>query len=274
MNTGLEAGVGPKQIARMAQWTLGIPIVYSFSVALLGLPLYDPFVDVVGMLVGTEWRARWVLGAIAALIEISDMAIVKGEEEYENRIHELIKGIGDRLRAGSAVETAVSEACRQTDGPSVVFERAIELSDAMPFDAALREAADTCGSDYLREVCYLVAEAVSSEGDTGGAIRRLGMELERNHMYMTTVIAKISSPVLVMRIVGLFAVPPLYALLRFSSNNMSGVHSTEQGAQIFFMYGAVGITVFDGLIFGQWERLFARLPLAVAAVYIGLNWIG
>ena len=47
----------------------------------------------------------------------------------------------------------------------------------------------------------------------------------------------------------------------------------EPGAQIFFLYGAFAITVFDGLIFGQWDRLGARLPLAAAAVYCGLNWI-
>jgi hypothetical protein len=277
-----SAGIGSKHLVRGGQWLLGVPIVYSFAIALLNLNWPDPLLDLVVSLTsfsGGIGRQRWwshvVLGVVAFVIELTDKALVKGEEDYDGKVHEIIKNVGDRLRSGSAVETAVAEAIRTTDGPSAVFEHAVQLSDAMPFDAALREAADTCGSPYLKEVCYLMAEAVGAEGGTGGAIRRLGMELERNHTYAASVASKIKTPVSVMRGVAFIAVPPLYALLRASFNGFSGagIANLEPAATLFFLYGAVGITVYDGIIFGQWERLFARMPLAFAAVYLGLTWI-
>ncbi|MCB9666184.1 MAG: type II secretion system F family protein [Alphaproteobacteria bacterium] len=272
MISGLEAGIGPRQLTRAAQWIFGIPIVFSFTNSLLGIGLPDPVMYLMTYVLPDPWHCRFVLLLVAAAIEISDMALMQGEKDYETRVHELVKSIGDRLRAGAAVETAVAEACRDTDGPSEVFADAIERSDAMPFDLALREAADECGSAYLQEVCYLIAEAVRAEGDIGGAIRRLGMELERNHQYQEKVNAKIANPLMVLRAVGLFAVPPLYGILRWSFNNFTGGGlKLEPGAMLFFLYGALAITVYDGLIFGQWERLFARMPLAVAAVYVGLH---
>lgn len=270
----LEAGLGPKQMLRMAQWGLGVPIAYSFFIVMLGVDLPDPMLTIASLVTPTEWTARVVLFLIAAGLEFTDMVMVKGEEEYESKVHEILKGIGDRLRAGAAVESAVAEAVATNQGPSQVFSRAIELSDTMPFEASLRQAADECGSTYLREVCYLVAEAVQTEGDSGSAVRRLGMELERNHQYTTAIMSKISNPVMVMRAVGLFAVPPLYASLRYSFNRFQGGGiPLEAGARWFFLYGAFAITLYDWLIFGQWERIFARLPLAIAAVYIGLHWI-
>ena len=276
MNAILSAGIGPKQIARFFQWVLGVPIAFSFFLALVGYEGVDPVLALMQVFVRDEWWARVALGGIAFGLEITDTAMRKADHEFIVRVHELVKGIGDRLRAGDAVETAVADACRNTDGPSAVFEDAISRADLLPFDVALREAADECGSDYLKEVCYLVAEAVKTEGDTGGAIRRLGVELEKNHLFETSIEAKIANPIMVMRGVGLFAVPPLYAMLRWSFNRAAhgrGVINLEPGAIFFFMYGAIAITVFDGLIFGQWERLFARLPLAIAAVYLGLHWI-
>lgn len=271
-----EAGFGPKQIVRILQWGLGVPITVSFILAMIGSDFPDPALLLMQVFIPSEWWARVALGVLAFGIELSDVAIKKADTDFMVRTHEIVKGIGDRLRAGAAVETAVAEACRNTEGPSAVFEDAISRADLLPFDVALRQAADECGSDYLQEVCYLVAEAVKTEGDTGGAIRRLGVELEKNHLFVTAIESKIKNPIAVMRGVGLFAVPPLYALLRWSFNRAARGDNTinlEPGAKFFFLYGAVGITVFDGLIFGQWDRLFARLPLAVAAVYLGLHWI-
>lgn len=273
MSAGFEAGIGPKQILRLAQWGLGFPIAASFFLAMLWPGIPDPVMWLVGQWFESEWWGRVFLLVVAALLEFSDMVLVKTEGEFETKVHEIVKGIGDRLRAGAATETAVAEAVRGTSGPSSVFARAIELSDTMPFDAALRQSADECGSAYLREVAYLVSEAVANEGDTGAAIRRLGMELERNHQYATAVIAKISNPVMVMRVIGLFAVPPLYTLLRWSFGGLEPGAGVETGARWFFLYGAVAITMYDWLIFGQWERIFARMPLGLAAVWCGLHWI-
>lgn len=278
MIRGLEAGIGPKQIMRVLQWMIGVPIIWSFALAMAGLNWTDPALLLMQTMITSEWWARVALGGIALMIEFSDFLMKKSQHDYEQRVHEILKAIGDRLRSGSAVETAVAEACRTTDGPSDVFEHAIELADEMSFYDALKVAADECGSEYLREVCYLVAEAVQSEGDTGSAIRRLGLELERNHQYATTVQAKIANPLMVMRVVGLVAVPPLYSLLTYSFNNYETSRheavkemSHHPAALAFFGYVALVISMYDGLIFGEWERVPVRLPLALASVYLGLH---
>lgn len=268
-----ESGISTEALFRAAQWLVGLPIIWSFSVRLIGLGALDPFDPFLTGLVGPTIAKYGMLG-VAFALEITDRMLLQHEEEYQNRLHEIIKDVGDRLRAGKAVETSVAEAAARGGGPSKVFREAIRLSDELPFEGALRVAGDRSGKPYLREVMYLMAEAVSSGGDTGSALRRLGMELERNRQYQISVAAKLSSPIALMRSVGLVMVPPLYAALRWSFAGFVGIPAgPEAGAQVFFLYGAFAITVFDGLIFGQWDRLGARLPLAAAAVYCGLNWI-
>lgn len=275
MISGLSAGLGVRHLARAAQFILGAPIVYSTTNRFLDLKLPDPIHEWIALqLWGNAWYASIAMFVCASLLFMWDLAMKKGGEDFEARVHEIVKGIGDRLRAGAAVETAVAEACRATDGPSDTFEHAIELSDTMPFEVALREAADQCGSPYMAEVCYLIAEAVESEGDTGGAIRRLGMELERNHQYVTSIVSKITSPLLVLKGIALFAVPAFYAMLRWSFNRYSGGGiQFPYAAKFFFFYGALATSLYDGLIFGEWERLGARLPFALSLTYICLNWI-
>lgn len=269
----VESGTSTETLFRAAQWLVGLPIIWSFSVRLIGLGWLDPFDPLLSGLFGARAAKYGMLG-LALVLEVTDRMLLMHEEEYQNRLHEIIKDVGDRLRAGKAVETSVAEAAARGGGPSKVFQEAIRLSDELPFEGALRVAGDRSGKPYLREVMYLMAEAVSSGGDTGSALRRLGMELERNRQYQISVAAKLSSPISLMRSVGLVLVPPLYAALRWSFAGFIGIASgPEPGAQIFFLYGAISITVFDGLIFGQWDRLGARLPLAAAAVYCGLNWV-
>lgn len=268
-----EGGTSNETIFRVVQWMIGLPIIWSFSVRLIGLPDLDPIDPFLSQFFGPRWTKYGML-AVALALEVTDRMLLSREEEFQNRLHELIKDVGDRLRAGKAVETSVAEAAARGGGPSKVFQEAIRLSAELPFESALRVAGDRSGKPYLREVMYLMAEAVSSGGDTGSALRRLGMELERNRQYQISVAAKLSSPIALMRAVGLVLVPPLYATLRYAFANFIGITpGPEAGAQVFFLYGAVSITVFDGLIFGQWDRLGARLPLAAAAVYCGLNWI-
>ena len=127
MISGLEAGIGPRQLTRAAQWIFGIPIVFSFTNSLLGIGLPDPVMYLMTYVLPDPWHCRFVLLLVAAAIEISDMALMQGEKDYETRVHELVKSIGDRLRAGAAVETAVAEACRDTDGPSEVFADSLDL---------------------------------------------------------------------------------------------------------------------------------------------------
>lgn len=270
----LQAGLGPEQVIRIVQWFFGVPIAYSFILAMTGLTWFDPALLLMMGLVPDPWWARVVLAGIAVVIEFSDVLLMRSNNDYRTKIFEVLKGIGDRLRGGAAVESAVAEAIKSASGPTDVFKRAVELSDSMPFDEAMRAAADDCGDAYMQEVAYLVAEAVANEGDSGSAVRRLGMELERNATYETSIKAKIATPLLVMRIVGLFAVPPIYSLLRATAEGSvySGSTGVEPGARFFFLYGAIAITVYDWLIFGQWERLFARMPLGLAAVYLGLHW--
>lgn len=268
-----EKGTSTDTIFRVVQWLIGAPIIWSFSTRLVGLPELDPVTPLLEPFLGVGLTKYGMLG-IAIVLEVTDRMLIKSEEEYQNRLHEIIKDVGDRLRAGKAVETSVSESAARGGGPATVFKEAISLSDELPFEAALRLAGDRSGKPYLREVMYLMAEAVSSGGDTGSALRRLGMELERNRQYQISVAAKLASPISLMRAVGLMLVPPLYASLRWSFANFVGIPpGAEAGAQVFFLYGAIAITIFDGLIFGQWDRLGARLPLAAAAVYCGLNWI-
>jgi len=270
----MSGGIGPRQLLRILQWAVGIPIAVSFFIALVSPGLPDPFVWLLEPWFGSEWGVRLALFGVAAGLEFSNLAVVQAEGIYETKLIEIVKGIGDRLRAGAATETAVAEVVRdKTTGPAVVFVRAITLSDEMPFDAALRLAADQSGSAYLREVAYLVAEAVASEGDAGSAIRRLSVELERGQQYAVKVTAKLSTPIMVMRGIGLFAVPPMYALLRWAFGGIQGEGGVEAGARLFLLYGAVIITLFDWLVFGRWERIFARMPLGLAAVWCGLNWI-
>lgn len=268
-----EHGTSAETIFRVIQWVIGVPIIWSFGIRLVGFPDLDPIQPMLALLVG-ETIAKYGLAVVALFLEITDRRLIEREVEYQNRLHEIIKDVGDRLRAGKAVETAIAEAAKRGGGPSAVFEEAIKLSDEMPLEFALKVAGDRCGKPYVREVLYLMAEAVVAGGDTGAAIRRLGMELERNRQYVIAVSAKLAGPLGLMRGVGLLAVPPLYAALRYSFTNFAEMKGgPEPGAEIFFFYGAVAITVFDGLIFGQWDRLGARLPLAAAAVYVGLHWV-
>ncbi len=269
-----QSAIGPQQVVRIIQWMFGVPIAYSFIIALVGVELFDPALILMKLVVPSTWWARVALAGVAAFIEVSDTVVVKIADEYNSKIYEVLKGIGDQLRGGAAVESAVAESIMASSGPTEVFKRAVDLSDAMPFEDALRAAADECGNAYLQEVSYLVAEAVSSDGDSGSAVRRLGMELERNATYESSIRAKIATPLMVMRGIGLFAVPPIYALLRNTANgsDFAGSEGVEPGARFFFLYGALAIGIYDWLVFGQWERLFARLPLGVGAVYLGLHW--
>lgn len=268
-----SAGIGPIHLVRLVQWSLALPLVWHYLVSLLALRLPDPVWELLENAGLDPWPAHVVLFAAAVVLEISERAVASAEQSFANQLHDMLKTIGDGIREGQAVESAVAEAAQGSSGPAGLFREALELSADMPFESALRAVADSSGRPYFKEVGQLVSMAVNSPGDAGQAIRVLGTELERSYRLTTGLTAKTGASLGVLKGTALIAVPPLYRVLTrqfdASIDLLNSVVIWE--ARLFFTYGAVAATAIDGIVFDQWDKIPARLPLNLCLVYAGLS---
>lgn len=270
---GFSAGIGPLHLIRLVQWSLAAPLIWHYLVQLLALRLPDPLWELVENVGLEAWPAHIVLFAAALMLEISERAVDNLETAFANQLHEILKTIGDGIREGQAIESAVTDAAQGSSGPSALFREAVELSSDMPFESALRAVADTSGRQYFQEVGQLVAMAVNSPGDAGQAVRVLGTELERTYRLSVGLIAKTGASLSTLKGTALVATPPLYRVLTSAFDNSMDLLTSVVlwEARVFFTYGAIAATAIDGIVFDQWDKIPARLPLNLCLVYAGLS---
>lgn len=275
------AGIGPIHVVRLVQWTIAFPVIWSFLVGLLRLDLIDPLMTL-GQTFGlSTTNTRWALFAIAVGLEISEQRVDASEDRFTNHLHQLIKTIGDEVKEGSAIETAVSQAAKAGGGPAALFREALDASRDMPFQSALITVANTSGNTYFQEVSHLLAMAVDSPGDTGQAIRDLGTELEKSYGLSSALTSHIYSSLVVLKGTALIAVPPMYRLLSYTFyQSLAGASEDatlsvdiQLEAASFFAYGAIITASLDGIVFDRWARIPARIPLALSLVYGGLSYL-
>ena len=77
-----------------------------------------------------------------------------------------------------------------------------------------------------------------------------------------------------MRAIGLLIAPFMYTLLAASLAGFEQAASNpriDQSAISFYVFGAVGMAVLDGFVYGRWARMPSRLPLFLGLVYFSLR---
>lgn len=268
-----SAGIGPAHLIRLIQVAIALPVAWSFFIAIVEWKAADPLLELAESLGVAPTTARWGLAIVAVLLEMSEQWVRQSEVRFASRLHELLKTIGDLVRDGAATESAVAEATRGGSGPAALMRDALQISEDMPFEAALRAVADNSGRPYFQEVAHLVAMAIDSPGDVGQAIRTLGTDLERTDRLSKTLQVAIFRSTMILKGTALVFAPPMFALLTstFQRSNITQGNVDAGAAYSFFAFGAFAAASLDGLVFDRWGSVIPRLPLALALVYGGLS---
>ncbi len=274
--SAFSAGIGPLHVVRLVQWVIAIPLIWSFVVGILGIDALDPLMELAEGMGVSSFIARWVFAGASAALFVSEQQIDQWQDSFAQRLHDIIKTIGDEVREGKAVETAVALAASEGGGPAALFRDSLDVARDMPFESALVAVADNSGYPYFQEVAHLMAMAVDSPGDTGRALRDLGTELEQSYRLSSSLSAQIYASLVILQGTALVFVPFLFRLLEQSYyRNLAEImdHRTALEPSLFFAYGAIATASLDGIVFDRWSSVPARIPVSLAMVYGGLNFM-
>lgn len=270
-----DAGPGPSPrfLLNVVTGIVGIPLTWSFLCGMYDIKEYDP-VYFLAKSFGYQNQIFWVGMAISAVLVFVDVILAKSDEDFKDDLYDIMKDVGEHVKSGMAVEAAVQKATSwKKSAPAEAFKRALDLSQNIPFDAALDKVASETGQRSLRESAGLMAMAVATGGDVGPSLRWVGghfSQMRQNEKHFTT---KIESGLMLMRFVGLLAAPFLYYhLQRAMDANAGEVAPMDPMTVAFFVYGAIGMGSLDGIVYDRWARVPAKLPLFIGLIRLGLGF--
>lgn len=259
----------------MAFTALGLPLAASFVTRFFRPPLPDPL-GMAADLAGLPAPPFMLLLAIAGAIVTADNRFSARRDSYRDELYEILKEVGEAMSSGLAIESALHQAARwKKTGPSAEFREALELAQQAPLEDALRTVALHTSHPPFKEVAGLMSVAISAGGDVGSSLRWLGAHYSTLRATEKEFVSKLSSTLTIMRAIGLLAAPFLYAWLEHSFagfiHTRGGPASLKAGAIAFFAFGAVGMACLDGLVFGRWSHVPAKVPLYLGLVCLMLG---
>jgi hypothetical protein len=245
---------------------VGVPLSWSFLAGLYGIEQYDPLWLVADLIGYGDWWF-WIALELALVLFFLDWYLESYNAEYKDELYGLLKDIGEQVKSGLAVEAAVKKSAGwKSSPPARAMQRALELAEDVPFDAALRKVAYESGQPAFREVGGLMAVAIETGGDVGTQLRWLGGHLSTLRQNEKEFQASIESSLRLLRAIALLAAPFMYYWLQFSFDRFNAHKEGNDPATVaFFVYGVVMMAILDGLVYSRWERVPSKLPL-----YLGL----
>lgn len=245
---------------------VGTPLSWSFLAGLYHFEQLDPLWLAANLLGYGNWWF-WIALELALVLFFLDWYLESYNNEYKDELYGLLKDVGEQVKAGLAVEAAVKKTAGwKSSAPARALQRALELSEDVPFEAALRRVAEESGQPSLREVGGLMATAIETGGDIGSSLRWLGGHLATLRQSEKEFQASIESSLRLLRGIALLAAPFMYYWLQFSFDRFNDHKVGNDPATVaFFVYGVVMMSILDGLVYSRWERVPSKLPL-----YLGL----
>ncbi len=270
-----EASKGPsaRGILNTITVLVGLPLTWSFLAGMYFLEEYDPLY-LAARQYGYQDRIFWVFLLLAGALVMVDMVLAKYDEDFKDDLYNILKEIGEHVKGGMAVEAAVQKAVGwKSSPPAKAYQEALEMSQQIPFEAALRKVAKETGQRSFDEVAELMAMAVHAGGDIGTSMRWLGGHFSTLRSNEKRFTASIEGSLMTMRIIGLLAAPFLYMLLEGAlDRNNSQAGPLDPFAVAFFVYGAIGMGSLDGIVYDRWVRVPAKLPLFIGLIRLSLGF--
>jgi hypothetical protein len=262
-----NGGLGMRQILNAIIVVVGLPLCWSMLAGMYGVKEYDPI-----WLIADEAGYGKIVFPVTVLVSgilfFADEAIERYQMRFANDLYGLLKDIGEAIKAGASVEAAVHKAAGwKKTAAAGALNRAMQLTEQIPFDAALKLAAEESGQPAFREAAALIAGAANAGGDIGPSVRWLAGHFARLNQSEVEFGEKLSAAVTTMRGVALFAVPALYRGLEWSlSNRSEQARTTLNPATVsFFAWAVVWVAMLDGFVYGNWHRVPAKIPF-----YLGI----
>lgn len=261
-----RAPIGVRQILNAAIVIVGMPISFSLLAGMYRMDNYD-FMAGLFKMIGYEKAGFVTSCAIAAGLYFADEALEAYNGRFADELYGLIKDIGELVKAGESVEAAVQKATGWKVTPAARrFREALELSKDASFDVSLRHVAENSGQPAFRETAMLMAGAIDAGGDVGPALRWLAGHFSRLRQHEREFSEKLNGALMTMRGVALVAAPMLYRGLEWSLAGHSGEWNTKLSPATvsFFAWGSLWMASLDGLVYGSWSRVPARIPIYIA----------
>lgn len=258
----------PTAVLTAVTLVLGIPMSVSVVLGMFGASAYDPLY-LLASLAGWPKLTFWFCLLGGFFLYAADDLFYQAQDRYIDELNAILKDIGEHVKAGMSIEAAVKVSTdHRSSAPSAALKDALNLAQHMPFDAALRHVAKKTGQPAFQEVMSLVAVAIEGGNDVGPAVRWLAGHLGRLRQYEKEFMASISSSLMMLRFIALLATPFLYKLLQGRFDVLAsqvGRSGLDPDTVAFFALGVLGMSCLDGLVYGNWTRVPAKVPL-----YLGM----
>lgn len=253
---------------------VGVPISFSLLAGMYGAQNFE-FMVVATQSIGLGRLGFVIAGVIAGLLYAADNALESYNGRFTDELYGLVKDIGEQVKSGLSIEAAMQKSTEWKSSPAASrFKEALLLARDAPLEAALRRAAESSGQPAFRETATLMAGAIDAGGDVGPALRWLAAHFGRLRQHEREFTSQLNGALVTMRAVALVAAPLLYRGLEWSLAGHDGAAQTtlSPATVTFFAWGAVCMASLDGLVYGMWTRVPAKVPvyIAISRTFLGI----